>query len=55
MIETAVVGLLDAHIARLHEYNQVKDIGQMLFGQVAERRGSTTREVYELFDMELTD
>ena len=28
--------VVDRHINRLHEYNEVKDIGQLIFGKCAE-------------------
>jgi hypothetical protein len=39
----------------LHEYNEIKDIGQMLFGQCAMLTGVTVRDVYRQFDMNLDD
>uniref|UniRef100_A0A8D2LSD0 DNA repair protein SWI5 homolog n=1 Tax=Varanus komodoensis TaxID=61221 RepID=A0A8D2LSD0_VARKO len=46
---------LDGHIALLHEYNEMKDIGQMLLGQMALIRGVTTKELYPEFDLDLND
>lgn len=39
------------HIRLLHEYNEIKDIGQGLMGMVAEGRGVRIREVMEDFGM----
>ncbi|KAJ3166589.1 swi5-like zinc finger protein [Geranomyces variabilis] len=44
-----------AHIKRLHDYNEVKDTGQMLLGKLAEFEGTTTRAMYERFDLGLED
>lgn len=46
---------LDAHIALLHEYNEMKDAGQMLLGKLAEIREITTKELYPEFGLELSD
>ena len=39
----------------LHEYNEIKDIGQMLFGKVAMLTGVTVKDVYRQFEMNLND
>lgn len=31
---------LEDHISQLHEYNDIKDVGQMLLGKLGERRDS---------------
>lgn len=46
---------LDAHIALLHEYNEMKDTGQMLLGKLAMIREVTTKELYPEFGLELSD
>ncbi|XP_067398202.1 DNA repair protein SWI5 homolog [Emydura macquarii macquarii] len=46
---------LEKHISWLHEYNDIKDTGQMLLGKLATIRGITTKELYPKFDLELTD
>ncbi|KAM4532186.1 DNA repair protein SWI5 homolog [Fundulus diaphanus] len=46
---------LDQHIDKLHEYNDIKDIGQTLLGRIAALRGTTTRELYAHFGLELDD
>ena len=46
---------LQAHIDRLHEYNEVKDMGQLLLGKLAEVEGTTTAALYEQFGLGLED
>ncbi|XP_018419539.1 PREDICTED: DNA repair protein SWI5 homolog [Nanorana parkeri] len=46
---------LDKHISLLHEYNELKDIGQTLLGHLAVFRGVTTKELYSEFGMDLED
>ena len=44
---------LQLHIDALHEYNEVKDVGQMLLGKIAEIEGTTTTALYKRFGLEL--
>uniref|UniRef100_A0A7N4NUG2 DNA repair protein SWI5 homolog n=1 Tax=Sarcophilus harrisii TaxID=9305 RepID=A0A7N4NUG2_SARHA len=46
MAEGYVVSELEDHISLLHEYNDIKDVGQMLMGKLARIRGVTTKELY---------
>ena len=46
---------LQAHIDTLHEYNEVKDMGQLLLGKLAEVEGTTTAALYEQFGLGLED
>ncbi|KAM4635753.1 DNA repair protein SWI5 homolog [Polymixia lowei] len=46
---------LERHIDLLHEYNDIKDIGQTLLGRLAALRGTTTRDLYSHFGLELDD
>ncbi|XP_048204649.1 DNA repair protein SWI5 homolog [Perognathus longimembris pacificus] len=55
MSEGCSVDELDDHISQLHEYNDIKDVGQMLLGQLAMIRGVTTKELYPEFDLDMND
>ena len=46
---------LQDHIKKLHEYNEVKDIGQILLGKLAEMEGLTTSHLYQRYDLTLDD
>uniref|UniRef100_A0A673U1Z3 DNA repair protein SWI5 homolog n=1 Tax=Suricata suricatta TaxID=37032 RepID=A0A673U1Z3_SURSU len=46
---------LEDHISRLHEYNDIKDAGQMLLGKLAVIRGVTTKELYPEFGLDMND
>lgn len=48
-------GELQEHIEKLHEYNEVKDMGQLLLGKLAEVEGTTTTALYDQFGLELND
>ncbi|XP_066218791.1 DNA repair protein SWI5 homolog [Saccopteryx leptura] len=46
---------LEDHISQLHEYNDIKDAGQMLLGKLAMIRGVTTKELYPEFGLDMSD
>uniref|UniRef100_UPI00358E0155 DNA repair protein SWI5 homolog n=1 Tax=Myxine glutinosa TaxID=7769 RepID=UPI00358E0155 len=46
---------LELHIEKMHEYNEVKDVAQMLLGRLAMVRGVTTRDLYEDYNLQLED
>ncbi|KAJ1724745.1 swi5-like zinc finger protein [Coemansia erecta] len=47
--------LSDAHMDRLHKYNDIKDAGQVLFGKLAELRGKTVKEIHEEYGVKSDD
>ncbi|XP_076984205.1 DNA repair protein SWI5 homolog [Tamandua tetradactyla] len=46
---------LEDHILQLHEYNEIKDVGQMLLGKLAVIRGVTTKDLYPEFGLDMDD
>ena len=46
---------LQQYIDHLHEYNEIKDVGQLLLGKLAEIQGTTTAELYKQFSLNLDD
>ncbi|EPQ17172.1 DNA repair protein SWI5 like protein [Myotis brandtii] len=46
---------LEDHISQLHEYNDIKDAGQMLLGKLAVIRGVATKELYPEFGLDMSD
>ncbi len=46
---------LDLHVKALHYYNEIKDIGQLLLGQLAESSGTTTSDMYTRFSLRVED
>jgi hypothetical protein len=43
------------HIKLLHDYNDIKDVGQALIGMIADNRGVRIGELYEEFGVDLKD
>ncbi|KAF7486413.1 DNA repair protein SWI5 homolog [Marmota monax] len=46
---------MEEHISLLHEYNDIKDVGQMLLGKLAVIRGVTSKELYPEFGLDVND
>ncbi|XP_063900213.1 DNA repair protein SWI5 homolog [Zophobas morio] len=44
---------LSEYITLLHQYNEIKDVGQLLLGTIAEIKGVTTKKIYEEYDLEV--
>ncbi|KAL7424838.1 swi5-like zinc finger protein [Cryptotrichosporon argae] len=49
------VAIEQAHIKRLHEYNEVKDSTQALIGKLAVMTGTTVRAIHEGFGLPLRE
>ncbi|KAI8057857.1 Swi5-domain-containing protein [Syncephalis plumigaleata] len=46
---------LEVFMQQLHDYNEIKDIGQMLLGKCAEFEGCTIKEMHERFALHKED
>lgn len=46
---------LNSHIQKLHDYNEIKDIGQMILGRIAVQKGTTTKDLYEKYSLNMDD
>ena len=46
---------LQLYIDKLHDYNEIKDTGQILVGKMAELSGSTTGLLYQQFGLDQDD
>ena len=46
---------LQLYIEKLHEYNDIKDAGQILMGKMAEVEGTTSVRLYKQYGLELDD
>lgn len=40
-----------AHIKLLHDYNEIRDVGQGIMGIIADSRGVRVKQVYQDFDV----
>ncbi|KAG0017522.1 swi5-like zinc finger protein [Podila clonocystis] len=47
--------IIDRHIQQLHEYNEIKDVGQVILGKCAELEGTTIKKQYENYGLDPTD
>ncbi|KAF9539702.1 swi5-like zinc finger protein [Mortierella hygrophila] len=47
--------MISQHIHELHEYNEIKDVGQVILGKCAELEGTTIKTQYENFGLEMDD
>ena len=43
--------IVKAHIKLLHDYNEIRDVGQGLMGIIADQRGVRVVDVYREFDV----
>ncbi|XP_046547763.1 DNA repair protein SWI5 homolog [Haliotis rubra] len=46
---------LQTHIEKLHEYNEIKDTGQMILGRIATMEAVRTKDLYERYSLGLED
>ncbi|EDV28126.1 uncharacterized protein TRIADDRAFT_53400 [Trichoplax adhaerens] len=42
-------------IDKLHQYNEIKDIGQILLGKLAEVEGVLVKDLYDRFGLDMED
>jgi hypothetical protein len=54
-VMTAADKIVKAHIKLLHEYNEIKDVGQGLMGLIADSRGVRILEVQDEFGIDAKD
>ncbi|KAK3827091.1 MAG: DNA repair protein [Linnemannia elongata] len=47
--------MISRHIHQLHEYNEIKDVGQVILGKCAELEGTTIKTQYENFGLDMDD
>ena len=52
---TTANGVIKEHIALLHRYNEIKDVGQGLMGMIADKRGVRVATVMEDYGMDEKD
>ena len=46
---------LELRVKVLHEYNEIRDTGQLLLGKLAESSGLTTKDMYSRFSLNVDD
>ncbi|OSS45533.1 hypothetical protein B5807_10278 [Epicoccum nigrum] len=54
-VHSAANRIVKEHIKLLHEYNELKDVGQGMMGLIADQRGSRIAEVQEEFGIDVND
>jgi hypothetical protein len=54
-VTSAANKIVKEHIKLLHEYNELKDVGQGMMGLIADQRGSRIAEVQEEFGIDAKD
>jgi hypothetical protein len=54
-VTSAANKIVKEHIKLLHEYNELKDVGQGMMGLIADQRGSRIAEVQEEFGIDAND
>ncbi|KAK8169926.1 Swi5-domain-containing protein [Phyllosticta citrichinensis] len=47
--------VIKEHIRLLHDYNEIRDVGQGLFGIIAESRGVRVKDIHEEFGISTKD
>ena len=46
---------LTTHIEKLHQYNEMKDIGQIVLGRIALAQGIQTKDLYKRYGLNFSD
>ncbi|XP_060572016.1 DNA repair protein SWI5 homolog [Ruditapes philippinarum] len=46
---------LQIHIDKLHEYNEIKDVGQLVLGRLANLEGVRSKDLYDQYGLNLED
>jgi len=46
---------LRLHVTQLHDYNEIKDVAQMVLGRIAVNEGVTTKDLYERYQLSIDD
>ncbi|XP_060068064.1 DNA repair protein SWI5 homolog [Ylistrum balloti] len=49
------VAELTTHMDMMHHYNEIKDVGQMVLGRIAELDGVRTRDLYKEYGLDIND
>eukprot|EP00105_Crassostrea_gigas_P017635 XP_011435487.1 PREDICTED: DNA repair protein SWI5 homolog [Crassostrea gigas] len=49
------VEMLQTHIDKLHQYNELKDCAQMVLGRIAVLEGVKTKDLYPRYNLDLED